>query len=607
MRLTTRAVLAVLLSGLMAAGLGLAVRPAAVATDMAAAVAQATAYAGSRGVTVGISVYDRDTGQVYENGQPAHTRMRSASVPKILVATSLLERSRRGEITLAQADRDLMWLMVARSDDAAMSNLYSRFGGQAMVLAVAAEYGLTEIGTPPTPSYWGMWQITANDITKFYRAVVTGIGSHLHPADRDQLIAMMRAATHTGTDGFDQYFGIPYALPYQYWGIKQGWMCCQEGMRWLHTTGILGQDNRFTVSVLSRTPQSLSYAHVGETLTSVVRTLFPGGTVPPSGEARNPVGQIDVAYQASPGRYVLSGWTADHDDPTRPLDVHVYVDGVLAAYGTADRSRPDVAAVLAGYGDAHGYELTVPVPDGRHTVCVYAINVGAGTRNPSLGCPVLEAVLSPIGNFEAATAVGLRGMQVSGWTADLEDPTAPTDVVLSVDGTPAATVPAGGSRPDVGAAFPGTGSGHGFSTVLGMAWPGRHVVCATAVNVPGTGGRNTSLGCRVVTGPTTLLGSFDVAAGGSGTARVTGWAVDALVPAPPVSVHVYADGRFAGAFRADTARPDVGAVYPEAGGNHGFDASIALAPGSHTLCVFGIYADSRAANPLFACRTATVT
>jgi hypothetical protein len=566
--------------------------------EMGTAVGQASSYAASRGNSVGISVIDRETGALYENAL-AHTQMRSASVPKVLVAESLLDRNRRGEIALTQRDRDLMWSMVARSDDAAMSDLYSRFGGLNMIVSVVGKYNLTEIGGPPTASYWGMYQITAHDITKFYLGVLDG---GLAPVDRDLLVSLMRAATPTGVDGFDQYFGIPRGLPGETWGVKQGWMCCQEGQRRLHTTGILGSDNRFIVSVLSQSPQSLSYAYAAETLTTVVRTLFPGGSIPARGESRIPFGSLDVVWEQSPGRFLISGWTADPDAPPQSLDVHVYVDGRLAAYGAASGSRPDVGSSLPGYGDAHGYLLAVPVPDGRHTLCAYAINVGPGTRNPSLGCTSVEGRLSPVGNFEAASATGLRGMQVAGWTFDPESPATSTEVRFTVDGANAATTVADRSRPDVGSSFPGAGAAHGFSTVLGMAWPGRHQVCAYAVNVPGTGGGDALLTCRVVEGPVGLLGQFDAAVGGAGTVRLTGWAVDALDPTSTVPVHFYVDGQFAGAVAADTSRPDVGGVFPEAGPAHGFDTTARVTPGPHSVCVYAIYADNRGPNPALSCR-----
>ena len=44
-----------------------------------------------------------------------------------------------------------------------------------------------------------------------------------------------------------------------------------------------------------------------------------------------------------------------------------------------------VLATLRG-GPAHGYSGSVRLAPGTHQVCTYAINVGQGTTNPSLGC-----------------------------------------------------------------------------------------------------------------------------------------------------------------------------------------------------------------------------
>jgi NTE family protein len=80
----------------------------------------------------------------------------------------------------------------------------------------------------------------------------------------------------------------------------------------------------------------------------------------------------------------LRGWAIDPNS-TRPIDVHVYVGGTMAAAATANLPRPDVAAAHPGYGEAHGFDLQVPAAVGRISVRVFAINVGAGTTNPEIG------------------------------------------------------------------------------------------------------------------------------------------------------------------------------------------------------------------------------
>jgi hypothetical protein len=79
--------------------------------------------------------------------------------------------------------------------------------------------------------------------------------------------------------------------------------------------------------------------------------------------------------------------------------------------------------------------------------------------------------------------------------------------------------------------------------------------------------------------------------------------VDALTPAAATDVHIYVDGRFAGATSASGDRPDVAAVFPEGGPAHGYDTTLGAVPGAHQVCVYAIYADRRAANPSLGCRS----
>ena len=82
--------------------------------------------------------------------------------------------------------------------------------------------------------------------------------------------------------------------------------------------------------------------------------------------------------------YRVAGWAADADT-TSPIDVQVLVDKVPVLTARADRPRPDLAAGYPGVGTDHGYDLSVPIAAGTHSVCVVGVNVGAGA-NTSTGC-----------------------------------------------------------------------------------------------------------------------------------------------------------------------------------------------------------------------------
>jgi hypothetical protein len=104
---------------------------------------------------------------------------------------------------------------------------------------------------------------------------------------------------------------------------------------------------------------------------------------------RNPVGHLDAATVAG-GRLTVSGWAFDPDTTPAPAVVHVYLDGTYAGPSPADVSRPDVRKAYPAAGPATGFRMSVPVKPGPHRVCVYALNSGPGTTNPTLACVVAK-------------------------------------------------------------------------------------------------------------------------------------------------------------------------------------------------------------------------
>jgi hypothetical protein len=95
-----------------------------------------------------------------------------------------------------------------------------------------------------------------------------------------------------------------------------------------------------------------------------------------------------------------------------------------------------------------------------------------------------------------------------------------------------------------------------------------------------------------------------VAAGGSGTVTVAGWAIDPDT-SESVPVHVYV-GDAGTAITADAIRPDVDAAFPGYGAAHGFGATITAAPGATQVCAYGINTGA-GGNSLLGCRAVTVS
>jgi hypothetical protein len=291
--------------------------------------------------------------------------------------------------------------------------------------------------------------------------------------------------------------------------------------------------------------------------------------------------------------------------------MHVYINGQFSGAVVANAARSDIAAAFPGAGSAHGWswQATVYAP-GTYQVCVYAINQNTGTQNPLLNCASLvvgEAPFVPVGRLDKAEVRG-PAVEVAGWTLDLDSSDRALGVHVYADGRYVGALHADVSRPDIAAAFPPAGDRHGFRGAINLA-PGGHTVCVFALNA-GAGSINPSLGCawvEISQRGWEPVGNLEVATPRSGgRADVAGWALDPDAGTSSSPVHLYVDGRFAGAVTAAGDRPDVAAFYPAAGAGHGFTATLAVGTGVHTVCAFGINVGIGQINPLLGCRSVTV-
>jgi hypothetical protein len=149
-----------------------------------------------------------------------------------------------------------------------------------------------------------------------------------------------------------------------------------------------GPDHGFSVSASVAAGSHQVCAYGINTGAGTSNTLLGCSTVQvPSG---NPVGSLEKVSGAK-ASVSASGWAIDPDS-TGPISVVAYVDGVKGTTQVASGARPDIAASHPGFGAAHGFALSSPVTKaGKHTVCVFALNTGAGTANTSLGCSTVTS------------------------------------------------------------------------------------------------------------------------------------------------------------------------------------------------------------------------
>jgi hypothetical protein len=239
-------------------------------------------------MTVGIAVFDRETGQFVQQ-QNAEQQFRSASVVKLLIALDFLW-SRGPEYDVPAADRERLEVMLRSSDDDAASYYWDQLGGAAIVERMVGRLGLTRTAGPPAshPGFWGYVAITPADTVRIYRYLLDEAPAPVRRYVMDQL----HRATRHGTDGFDQYFGIASAFDADF-SIKQGWSGFHGSSGYrsdrqkpesvvdlvndaLHTTGTVGPDDRSIVAVFTLHPSGTPY----EQAYAEVTRLTAGLTVP---------------------------------------------------------------------------------------------------------------------------------------------------------------------------------------------------------------------------------------------------------------------------------------------------------------------------------------
>ncbi|WP_051753531.1 hypothetical protein [Streptosporangium amethystogenes] len=167
------------------------------------------------GVTAGYVVFDRQTAKVTEY-RNAHRRFRSASVVKILIAIDRLE----SDSGVSKKDLALLKVMLRVSDDAAATSFWSRGGQGRIIQRMARKLQLTDTAPPPAdkPGFWGYTSLSAMDVVKTYRYLL----DRADPKVSGLILGHLRRAGQCGSDGFDQYFGIPRGVRGP-WAVKQGW------------------------------------------------------------------------------------------------------------------------------------------------------------------------------------------------------------------------------------------------------------------------------------------------------------------------------------------------------------------------------------------------
>ena len=310
-----------------------------------------------------------------------------------------------------------------------------------------------------------------------------------------------------------------------------------------------------------------------------------------------PLGSVDAMSWTGTTVNAL-GWALS-PATAAPIPVTMTIDTHTVATTVGASPRSDIGALFPAQGPNHAYSVCGRRRPGPHTVCLTA--VGTGSRQ--LGCRTFVVPQStPIGSFDALSWNG-SALAGYGWAID-PDVAAPITVQLTVDGRTTGSGTADTTRSDVGRAYPGYGSDHGFA-VTAPAAPGPHTVCAVAVNA-GAGTVNKVLGCRTLVVPRSQpLGSLDAVSWSGSALHVAGWAIDPDVTAS-ISVAVTVDRAAPVTVLADGSRTDVARAYPGYGALHGYLWTAPLARGTHSVCVTALNTGAGTTNTSLGCRTVVV-
>lgn len=211
------------------------------------------------GIDLGALVVDRQTGEPLASFSPDQ-QFDSASLVKVLIALDALSSG--------AGDMASVVKMLATSDDDEASRLWATRGGGQVVATWAKRIGLSATEPPADDNRWGDTLTTASDMARVYRYL-------FEDPDGQLVVKALDGMTDYGADGFDQRFGLPVAAGDRPWAVKQGWSCCR-GHRTLHTSGLLGVDQRYVVVVLTAQPASTSEKAAKARVTRITAELVRG-------------------------------------------------------------------------------------------------------------------------------------------------------------------------------------------------------------------------------------------------------------------------------------------------------------------------------------------
>ncbi|MGN6606567.1 MAG: fibronectin type III domain-containing protein [Jatrophihabitans sp.] len=286
----------------------------------------------------------------------------------------------------------------------------------------------------------------------------------------------------------------------------------------------------------------------------------------------DPFGSVDTMV-FTPGHFAITGWTLDPNDETKSLGIGVRVDNVVVTSTIANQQRGDIASRYPGAGAAHGFAASFAVPEGQHTICVRAQNIGLGSASsvPIL-CTTRTVNDSPLGEIQQVVQEPNGQVRVVGQAWD-PDTSARIPVQILSDGVLLGSAVTSGTP-----AHPLHGFDLTYAVPPSQFTPGARNICVVGVNA-GAYGHDRTVACSSTTLNYNPVQAIQTTTQGSGGVKVTGWAVDPDTTTP-INVVLTVDGRSPSTVAASGAN--------KAHAGHGFSALLPAGNGSHKVCATGV-------------------
>ena len=242
----------------------------AIEQPLAALAPRAVDFLTTRKGRVSVAVIDLNDGSAYTHGRA--DRYELASVGKVAILVTFLERARLEHLELTPNEQQLLHDMITLSDGDATTAIWVRSGRVSGVGAMLNRIGLGEPRIRVVEGDWGGMTATALDVALLFAEV--GAGHVLSEESRGYALTLLEdiseAQSWGMSAGFSNQGGRDDRL-----ALKNGWWTDSDSLEWIvHSAAVVTDRDgrgRYAVAILSDSQPTYGYGI--ETLEGIAREI----------------------------------------------------------------------------------------------------------------------------------------------------------------------------------------------------------------------------------------------------------------------------------------------------------------------------------------------